>query len=312
MRSILVTGGAGFLGSHLCDRLIERGDQVICVDNFFTGRKRNIAHLLNHPRFELIRHDIVHPLYLEVEQIYNMACPASPQAYQYNPIKTIKTSTVGMVNVLGLAKRCRARVLQASTSEIYGDPLVHPQTEDYWGHVNPIGPRSCYDEGKRVAETLCMSYHESNNVEVRLIRIFNTYGPRMDPNDGRVISNFINQALRGEPLTVFGDGKQTRSFCYVDDLIEGIMRMMDQNEDCGPVNLGNPVESTMLELAEKVLQAIGSKSPVKHLDLPKDDPKQRCPNIGKAKRLLNWEPKVPLNVGLERTIAYYRELMAEG
>jgi UDP-glucuronate decarboxylase len=304
MRTILVTGGAGFLGSHLCDRLIARGDEVICVDNFFTGRKNNIRHLIDHPRFELIRHDIVQPLYLEVDQIYNLACPASPQAYQYNAIKTIKTSTVGMVNILGLAKRCRARVLQASTSEIYGDPEVHPQREDYWGHVNPIGPRSCYDEGKRVAETLCMNYHLSNHVEVRIIR--------MDPNDGRVISNFITQALRGEPLTVFGDGKQTRSFCYVDDLIEGMIRMMDQDAETGPVNLGNPVEFTMLELAQEVLQATGSRSELKFLDLPADDPKQRCPDITLAQRILGgWKPEIPLRTGLQKTIAYYREVLAD-
>lgn len=307
MRSILVTGGAGFLGSHLCDRLIERGDEVICVDNFFTGRRENIQHLIGHPRFELVRHDIVHPLYLEVDQIYNMACPASPPAYQYNAIKTIKTSTVGMVNILGLAKRCKARVLQASTSEVYGDPEVHPQTEDYWGHVNPIGPRSCYDEGKRVAESLCINYHHSNNVDVRIIRIFNTYGPRMDPNDGRVISNFITQALRGESLTVFGDGQQTRSFCYVDDLIEGIIRMMDQDQEIGPVNLGNPVEYTMLQLAEEVLKGVGSSAKLSHLELPKDDPKQRCPDISRAKKLLNWSPQIPLKEGLQKTIAYYRE-----
>ena len=311
MRTILVTGGAGFLGSHLCDRLIERGDEVVCVDNFFTGRKNNIRHLLGHPRFELIRHDIVHPLFVEAEQIYNLACPASPAAYQFNPIKTIKTSTVGMVNVLGLAKRCRARLLHASTSEVYGDPTVHPQTEDYWGHVNPIGPRSCYDEGKRVAESLCMNYHISHGMEVRLIRIFNTYGPRMDPNDGRVISNFITQALRGEALTIYGDGRQTRSFCYVDDLIEGMMRMMDQDHDTGPVNVGNPVENTMLELAEKVLQATGSKAPLGHVDLPADDPRQRCPDITRAKRLLNWEPKVDLETGLKNTVAYYRELLGK-
>lgn len=307
MRSILVTGGAGFLGSHLCDRLIERGDEVICVDNFFTGRRENIQHLIGHPRFELVRHDIVHPLYLEVDQIYNMACPASPPAYQYNAIKTIKTSTLGMVNILGLAKRCRARVLQASTSEVYGDPEVHPQKEDYWGHVNPIGPRSCYDEGKRVAESLCINYHHSNNVDVRIIRIFNTYGPRMDPNDGRVISNFITQALRGESLTVFGDGQQTRSFCYVDDLIEGIIRMMDQDQEIGPVNLGNPVEYTMLQLAEEVLKGVGSSAKLAHLELPKDDPKQRCPDISRAKKLLNWSPQIPLKEGLQKTIAYYRE-----
>ena len=311
MRTILVTGGAGFLGSHLCDRLIERGDEVICVDNFFTGRKDNIRHLLGNPRFELIRHDIVHPLFVEAEQIYNLACPASPAAYQFNPIKTIKTSTVGMVNVLGLAKRCRARLLHASTSEVYGDPTIHPQTEDYWGHVNPIGPRSCYDEGKRVAESLCMNYHIAHRLEVRIIRIFNTYGPRMDPNDGRVISNFITQALRGEPLTIYGDGRQTRSFCYVDDLIEGMMRMMDQDGDTGPVNLGNPVENTMLELAERVLQATGSKAPLGHVELPADDPRQRCPDITKAKRLLGWEPKVDLETGLKTTVAYYRELLGK-
>lgn len=306
MATILVTGGAGFLGSHLCDRLIARGDEVICLDNFFTGRKENIAHLIGHPRFELIRHDIVEPILLEVDQVYNLACPASPKAYQYNPIKTIKTSTVGMVNVLGLAKRCRARILQASTSEVYGDPNVHPQREDYWGHVNPIGPRSCYDEGKRVAETLCMNYHIENKVDVRIIRIFNTYGPRMDPNDGRVISNFIMQALQGEPITVFGDGRQTRSFCYVEDLIEGMLRMMDQDTEVGPVNIGNPDEFTMLELAQEVLTAIGSKSVLKFEPLPGDDPKQRCPDISKAKRILGWSPKYKLKEGLVKTIEYYR------
>ena len=306
MATILVTGGAGFLGSHLCDRLIERGDEVICLDNFFTGRKENIAHLLGHPHFELIRHDIVEPILLEVDQIYNLACPASPKAYQYNPIKTIKTSTVGMVNVLGLAKRCRARILQASTSEVYGDPNVHPQREDYWGHVNPIGPRSCYDEGKRVAETLCMNYHLENAVDVRIIRIFNTYGPRMDPNDGRVISNFIMQALRGESLTVFGDGRQTRSFCYVEDLINGMMRMMDQNIEVGPVNIGNPDEFTMLELAQEVLSLTNSNSQLKFEPLPGDDPKQRCPDIAKATRTLGWAPNYKLRDGLIKTIAYYR------
>lgn len=309
MATILVTGGAGFLGSHLCDRLIERGDEVICLDNFFTGRKENIAHLLGHPRFELIRHDIVEPILLEVDQIYNLACPASPKAYQYNPIKTIKTSTVGMVNVLGLAKRCRARILQASTSEVYGDPNVHPQREDYWGHVNPIGPRSCYDEGKRVAETLCMNYHLENQVDVRIIRIFNTYGPRMDPNDGRVISNFIMQALRGDPLTVFGDGRQTRSFCYCDDLIAGMMKMMDQNTEVGPVNIGNPDEFTMLELAQEILAQIESKSTLKYEPLPGDDPKQRCPDITKAKRILGWAPQYKLKDGLVKTIAYYRSVV---
>lgn len=311
MRTILVTGGAGFLGSHLCDRLIERGDQVICLDNFFTGRKANVAHLLNHSRFELIRHDIVHPFYLEVEQIYNLACPASPVAYQYNPIKTIKTSTVGMVNVLGLAKRCRARVLQASTSEVYGDPEIHPQSEDYWGHVNPIGPRSCYDEGKRVAESLCINYHLEHGMEIRLMRIFNTYGPRMDPNDGRVISNFVTQALRGEPLTIYGDGSQTRSFCFVDDLIEGMMRLMDQDDDTGPVNIGNPGEYSMLQLAEEVIKATGSSSELVHVELPADDPKQRCPNITKAKALLDWTPRVDLKTGLQKTVEYYRQRLAE-
>jgi len=309
MATILVTGGAGFLGSHLCDRLIERGDDVICLDNFFSGRKENIQHLMDHPRFEWIRHDIVHPFYLEVEQIYNLACPASPVAYQYNPIKTIKTSTVGMVNVLGLAKRTRARVLQASTSEVYGDPTVHPQTEDYWGNVNPLGPRSCYDEGKRIAESLCVNYHIAHSVEVRLIRIFNTYGPRMDPNDGRVISNFITQALRGDDITIYGDGRQTRSFCYCADLIEGMMRLMDQDAEIGPVNIGNPVENTMIELAEKVIALTGSASKLTHVELPKDDPTQRCPDITKAKQLLDWQPKVDLQTGLTHTIAYYRELL---
>jgi UDP-glucuronate decarboxylase len=310
MHTVLVTGGAGFLGSHLCDRLIERGDDVICLDNFFTGSKANVAHLFDHPRFELIRHDVVHPIYIEADRIFNLACPASPEAYQLNPIKTIKTSTIGTVNVLGIAKRCRARILHASTSEVYGDPNVHPQPESYWGHVNPIGPRSCYDEGKRVAESLVMNYHEAHDVEVRLIRIFNTYGPRMDPNDGRVISNFITQALRGEPLTVYGDGTQTRSFCYCDDLIEGMIRMMDQDQETGPVNIGNPVENTMLELAEQVLQATGSAVKVSHVALPQDDPKQRCPDITKAKSLLNWEPKVDLKTGLQNTVEYYRKRLS--
>lgn len=308
-QSILVTGGAGFLGSHLCDRLVERGDDVICLDNFFSGKKANIAHLLSHPRFEFIRHDIVQPIYLEVDQIYNLACPASPEAYQYNPIKTIKTSTVGTVNVLGLAKRCRARILQASTSEVYGDPQIHPQTEDYWGHVNPLGPRSCYDEGKRIAESLCMNYHLAHNLEVRIIRIFNTYGPRMDPNDGRVVSNFIVQALQGAALTIYGDGSQTRSFCYVDDLIEGMTRMMDQDREVGPVNLGNPVERTMLELAGTVLKVAGSSSTLVRKDLPADDPQQRCPDISRAQHLLGWSPKTSLEDGLASTVAYYRELL---
>ena len=311
MRSILVTGGSGFLGSHLCERLLERGDNVVCLDNFFTGRKENILHLMGNPRFELIRHDIVEPITLEVDQIYNLACPASPVAYQYNPIKTIKTSTVGVVNVLGLAKRCKARVLHASTSEVYGDPTVHPQTEDYWGNVNPIGPRSCYDEGKRVAESLCVNYHQEHQLEVRIIRIFNTYGPHMDPNDGRVISNFITQALRGQPITIYGDGMQTRSFCYCDDLIRGMMLMMDQDQSIGPVNIGNPGEYTMLQLAQEVLRAIPeSKSTIQHVPLPQDDPKQRCPDITKAKSLLGWSPEIDLRTGLARTVEYYRAELA--
>lgn len=311
-KTVLVTGGAGFLGSHLCDRLIAMGDDVICVDNFFSGSKQNIAHLIGHPRFELIRHDIVHPLYVEADQIYNLACPASPKAYQYNPIKTIKTSTVGMVNVLGLAKRCSARLLHTSTSEVYGDPEVHPQTEDYWGHVNPIGPRSCYDEGKRVAESLCMNYYLAHEVEVRIVRIFNTYGPRMHPDDGRVVSNFIMQALREEPITLYGDGKQTRSFCYVSDLIEGFIRMMNQEDSTGPINLGNPTENSMQELAEAVLDITGSKSRMTHLPLPQDDPKQRCPDITRARKLLNWTPQTDLKTGLAATVEYYREQIRKG
>ena len=307
MPVVLVTGGAGFLGSHLCERLLARGDEVICVDNFFTGRKANIAHLVTNPRFELIRHDIVFPLFVEAEQIYNLACPASPQHYQYNAIKTIKTSTVGMVNMLGLAKRCRARLMQASTSEVYGDPEVHPQKEEYWGHVNPIGPRSCYDEGKRVAETLCMNYHEAHRLEVRIARIFNTYGPHMDPGDGRVVSNFITQALRGEPITIFGEGHQTRSFCYVDDLIEGFLKLMDQNETCGPINLGNPGEFTISELADIVLELTGSTSEIVHEPLPIDDPSQRQPDITRAIERLGWRPEVPLREGLLSTIDYFRE-----
>ncbi|MBR9804114.1 MAG: UDP-glucuronic acid decarboxylase family protein [Rubinisphaera brasiliensis] len=311
-KTILVTGGAGFLGSHLCDRLIEQGNDVICVDNFFSGSKQNIAHLIGHPRFELIRHDIVRPLFVEADQVYNLACPASPKAYQFNPIKTIKTSTVGMVNVLGLAKRCSSRVLHTSTSEVYGDPEVHPQVEEYWGNVNPIGPRSCYDEGKRVAESLCMNYHLAHGLEVRIVRIFNTYGPRMHPDDGRVVSNFIMQALRGEPLTLYGDGEQTRSFCYVDDLVDGLMRMMNQEETTGPVNIGNPGEFSMKELAEAVLAVTGSSSDITHVPLPQDDPKQRCPDITKAKRILGWEPKTQLREGLEATVEYYREQLQKG
>lgn len=307
-KTVLVTGGAGFLGSHLCDRLVEMGDDVICVDNFFSGSKQNIKHLLGHPRFELIRHDIVRPLFVEAEQIYNLACPASPKAYQYNPIKTIKTSTVGMVNVLGLAKRCGARVLHTSTSEIYGDPEVHPQPEGYWGNVNPVGPRSCYDEGKRVAESLCINYHLAHQLEVRIVRIFNTYGPRMHPDDGRVVSNFIMQALHGKPLTLYGDGLQTRSFCYVDDLIEGFIRMMNQTETIGPVNLGNPGEFTMKQLAQAVLEITGATSGMTHEPLPQDDPKQRCPDISKAEKYLNWRPETNLHQGLERTIEFYRQV----
>ncbi|MHC4876763.1 MAG: UDP-glucuronic acid decarboxylase family protein [Planctomycetota bacterium] len=310
MQPILVTGGAGFLGSHLCDRLIARGHDVICVDNFFTGRKQNIAHLMGNPQFEVIRHDIVEPLTVEVSQIYNLACPASPVAYQYNPIKTIKTSSVGVVNMLGLAKRCRARLLQASTSEIYGDPKIHPQVEDDWGNVNPIGPRSCYDEGKRIAESLCVNYSQAHGVETRIIRIFNTYGPRMDPDDGRVISNFITQALRGNPLTVYGDGSQTRSFCFVEDLIEGMLRLMDHPDNAvGPVNVGNPVEMTMLELAEAIIDVIGASSEIDFEPLPKDDPTRRCPDITKAKAKLDWEPRVDLKSGLAKTIDYYREAL---
>jgi len=305
MSTVLVTGGAGFLGSHLCERLLSEGHDVICVDNFFSGRKKNIAHLMGNLHFEVIRHDIVYPLVLEADLIYNLACPASPVAYQYNPIKTIKTSTIGMVNMLGLAKRCGARILHTSTSEVYGDPEVHPQTEDYWGHVNPLGPRSCYDEGKRVAESLCMNYHLAHGVDVRIVRIFNTYGPRMRSNDGRVVSNFLMQALRGEDLTIYGDGSQTRSFCYVSDLIDGIVRMMQQEEEVGPVNLGNPVENTMLELAETVLQVTSSQSKLTQKPLPADDPKQRCPDITKARTVLGWEPTVSLADGLSLTADYY-------
>jgi UDP-glucuronate decarboxylase len=303
---ILVTGGAGFLGSHLCDRLINEGHEVLCLDNFFTGRKQNIAHLLQNPKFELIRHDVIDPFKVEVDQIYNLACPASPPHYQYNPIKTTKTSVMGAINCLGLAKRVRARVFLASTSEVYGDPNVHPQSESYWGNVNPIGRRSCYDEGKRCAETLFFDYHRENGVDIRVVRIFNTYGPRMLADDGRVVSNFIVQALKGENLTVYGDGSQTRSFCYVDDLIEGFVRLMTQDKTVGPVNIGNPGEFTMLELAELVLKKVGGKSKVTNLPLPADDPKQRRPDISVAKEVLGWEPKVPLEAGLDRTIEYFR------
>ena len=304
---ILVTGGAGFLGSHLCDRLINEGHEILCLDNFFTGRRQNIAHLLQDPKFELIRHDVIDPFKVEVDQIYNLACPASPPHYQYNPIKTTKTSVMGAINCLGLAKRVRARVFLASTSEVYGDPTVHPQDESYWGNVNPIGRRSCYDEGKRCAETLFFDYHRENGVDIRVVRIFNTYGPRMLADDGRVVSNFIVQALKGENLTVYGDGSQTRSFCYVDDLIDGFVRLMTQEKTVGPVNIGNPGEFTMLELAELVLTKVGGKSKVTNLPLPADDPKQRRPDISLAKEALGWEPKVPLEEGLDRTIAYFRQ-----
>lgn len=303
---ILVTGGAGFLGSHLCDRLLAEGHEVICLDNYFTGRKSNVAHLVGHPGFEMVRHDIIDPFKFEVDQIYNLACPASPPHYQHNPIKTIKTSVMGAINCLGLAKRLGARVFQASTSEVYGDPQVHPQPESYWGHVNPVGIRSCYDEGKRCAETLFFDYHRQNGVDIRVIRIFNTYGPRMLPDDGRVVSNFIVQALRGEDLTIYGDGSQTRSFCYVDDLIEGFVRFMNQDQAIGPMNLGNPVEFTMLELAEEVLTQVGGPSNITHLPLPGDDPKQRQPDIALARDVLKWEPKVPLKEGLAKTIEYFR------
>ena len=303
---LLVTGGAGFLGSHLCDRLIGQGHEVICLDNFFTGRKANIEHLLNEPGFELVRHDVIDPFKFEVDRIYNLACPASPPHYQHNPIKTTKTSVMGAINCLGLAKRVRARVFQASTSEVYGDPAVHPQPESYWGNVNPIGLRSCYDEGKRCAETLFFDYHRENDVDIRVVRIFNTYGPRMHPNDGRVVSNFIVQALRGEDLTVYGDGSQTRSFCYVDDLIEGFLRLMEQDATLGPVNLGNPGEFTMLELAEWVLRLVGGPSKIIHEPLPADDPKQRRPDITLAREHLQWEPTVELEEGLRRTIEYFR------
>jgi UDP-glucuronate decarboxylase len=309
-KTILVTGGAGFIGSHLCERLLKEGNDVICADNLFTGSKENIRHLLGSDHFEFVRHDIVLPLSLEVDQIYNLACPASPIHYQFNPIKTIKTSTVGMINMLGLAKINKAKILQASTSEVYGDPLEHPQKETYWGNVNPLGPRSCYDEGKRVAESLCMCYYREHNVPVRIIRIFNTYGPRMHPNDGRVVSNFIVQALRNEPITVYGDGSHTRSFCYVDDLVDGMVRMMNNDKNfVGPVNLGNPSEFTVKQLAEMVIKFTKSKSKIVFKELPEDDPKKRQPNIALAKKVLGWQPKVPLEEGLKKTISYFRTVV---
>ena len=307
MNKTLVTGGAGFLGSHLCDKLIARGDDVLCIDNFFTGSKRNVAHLISNPNFEVMRHDVTFPLYVEVNQIYNLACPASPVHYQYDPVQTTKTSVHGAINMLGLAKRVKARILQASTSEVYGDPDVHPQPETYWGKVNPIGIRSCYDEGKRCAETLFFDYYRQHQIEIKVMRIFNTYGPRMHPKDGRVVSNFIVQALNGENITIYGDGHQTRSFCYVDDLIEGMLRLMDSAADItGPINIGNPFEFTMLELAEKILHMVGGKSKVTFHPLPKDDPKQRQPNIDLARKYLHWEPKVSLEDGLKATIEYFR------
>ncbi len=307
MKRILVTGGAGFLGSHLCERLLAGGHFVICLDNFFTGSKENIRHLLGNAHFESIRHDVINPIYLEVDQIYNLACPASPVHYQYNPIKTIKTSVMGAINTLGLAKRMKGRILQASTSEVYGDPEIHPQPEGYWGHVNPIGIRSCYDEGKRAAECLMMDYHRQNNVDVKIVRIFNTYGPRMAIHDGRVVSNFIVQALKGENITVYGDGSQTRSFCYVDDMIEGLIRMMDSPEGfTGPVNIGTQQEFTILDLAEIVIRMTGSKSQIVFRPLPQDDPIQRQPDITLAREKLGWAPSTPLNEGMEKTIAYFR------
>ncbi len=311
MKKILVTGGAGFLGSHLCERLLKDGNEVICLDNFFTGSKSNIVHLIDNPYFELIRHDITMSYFIEVDEIYNLACPASPIHYQYNAIKTIKTSVMGSINMLGLAKRINAKILQASTSEVYGDPEIHPQTENYWGNVNPIGVRSCYDEGKRCAESLFMNYHHQNKVKIKIARIFNTYGPRMHPDDGRVVSNFIVQALKGKDITIFGNGTQTRSFQYVDDLIEGLIRLMNtKDEFIGPVNIGNPGEFNMLELAEKIIKITGSKSKITYLPLPEDDPTQRQPNIELAKKELNgWEPQISLNNGLEKTIEYFRELL---
>ncbi len=308
----LVTGGAGFLGSHLCERLLAEGHEVICVDNFYTGTRRNIVHLQDDPSFEVIRHDVTFPLYLEVDEIHNLACPASPPRYQYDPIQTTKTSVHGAINMLGLAKRVGARILQASTSEVYGDPAVHPQNEDYWGNVNPIGVRSCYDEGKRCAETLFFDYHRQVGLEIKVARIFNTYGPRMDPDDGRVVSNFIVQALKGETITIYGDGMQTRSFCYVDDLTEGFVRLMaGPSEVTGPINLGNPDEFTMLELADLVLELTGSRSGIDHQPLPADDPTRRQPDIGRAREHLGWEPRVALRDGLEKTIAYFDELLTK-
>ena len=310
MKKILVTGGAGFIGSHLCKRLLEDGHEVVSLDNYFTGSKRNIVHLMDNPYFEVIRHDVTMPFFIEVDEIYNLACPASPIHYQYNAIKTVKTSVMGAINMLGLAKRIRAKVLQASTSEVYGDPKIHPQTEDYWGHVNPIGERACYDEGKRVAETLFVNYHRQNNVRIKIARIFNTYGPNMHPHDGRVVSNFIVQALKGDDITIFGDGQQTRSFQYVDDLINALILLMNTREEfTGPVNLGNPVEFTIMELAEKVIELTGSKSKIIFKPLPSDDPMQRQPDISLAKKELGWEPEIKLEEGLKKTIVYFDQLL---
>jgi len=310
MMKILVTGGAGFLGSHLCEHLLKAGQDVLCVDNFFTGTKQNIVHLLRSPYFELLRHDITFPLYVEVDQIYNLACPASPIHYQFDPVQTTKVSVHGAINMLGLAKRLKARILQASTSEVYGDPEIHPQPESYWGRVNPIGGRSCYDEGKRCAETLFFDYHRQHQLDIKVARIFNTYGPRMHPNDGRVVSNFVVQSLRGEPITVYGDGKQTRSFCYVDDLVDGLTRLMESAPGfSGPVNLGNPEEFSMLELAERIIRLTKSKSRIKFKPLPQDDPRQRRPDIGLARKRLKWKPKVSLDDGLKETIRYFRRVL---
>jgi UDP-glucuronate decarboxylase len=309
-KKVLITGGAGFVGSHLCDRLLKDGNEVICLDNYFTGQKLNIVHHLSNPYFELIRHDVTEPFFIEVDEIFNLACPASPVHYQYNAIKTIKTSVMGAINMLGLAKRIRAKILQASTSEVYGDPLVHPQVESYWGHVNPIGERSCYDEGKRAAETLFVNYHKQNNVKIKIIRIFNTYGPRMHPNDGRVVSNFIVQALQNKEITIYGEGQQTRSFQYVDDLVEGMVRMMATGDQfTGPVNIGNPHEFTILELAEKVIKLTGSRSKIIKMPLPPDDPMQRQPDISLAKKELDWAPKIELEEGLMKTIDYFRSII---
>ncbi|MBW8887355.1 MAG: SDR family oxidoreductase [Fibrobacteres bacterium] len=312
MKRILVTGGAGFLGSHLCERLVGQGHDVVCMDNFFTGMKRNVEHLRGRGNFELVRHDVTMPIFLEVDQIYNLACPASPIHYQYNPVKTIKTSVMGAINMLGLAKRVKARILQASTSEVYGDPEIHPQKEDYWGHVNPIGLRSCYDEGKRVAETLFFDYKRQNKVDIRVIRIFNTYGPKMHPHDGRVVSNFIVQALQGKDITIYGEGSQTRSFCFVSDLIEGMVRLMEHPTLSGPVNVGNPNEFTIRQLAEQVVAATGSKSKIISKPLPSDDPKQRQPDISLAKKELGWAPTVELKEGLQKTVAYFDKLLSSG